>query len=416
MSSMEVSFSGSPPPTLDPTSPAADPSSPSTKRAPSRPPPAPTHAEAVPRAKVTRTYGRKPVEDAQAAAEPVADQGRVLERTSMVVIPDSEPAVRAQHPSSESDADGDTTMRARPRHASSSPSRRDVQSTDPTSEDEEPVKLAATRSKPSLPAGVVSDSESSDDSDDVDADADDTGALAFLKRRPALEDLLADVDRDFDARPEDATAATTVLPPTSSSLPPLTITNESGSSSRPASSSQRSPAQRRPAPPSFPSHDLDDIEALLASTQSADSEDVVPTARSRARKPRTVLDSDDEEQDEAPQPTRAPKHSATARRVMPSGDEATAPAPTLSRADKVRELWQKRHDAEQAKQRKRGMELAAARGEEYVELEPPPFVEDMIEEDSDERAGKKKVKARRSTEKKAKVRPDSFDPLPRHSL
>ncbi|GAA5921692.1 hypothetical protein JCM3775_001769 [Rhodotorula graminis] len=396
---MEVSFSGSPPPTLDPTSPAAESSSPSTARATSRPPPATAGTEPAPRTKVTRTYGRKPVEDAPAVAEPVEDDGRALGRNSTLVIPDSEPALKAQHLSPESDADGDKTMRARPVQASSSPTRRDVQSTDPTSEDEEPVKLAGTRNKPSIAAAIVSDSDSSGDDDA--ASGDDTGALAFLKRRPALEDLLADVDRDFDARPEDTTAATTVLPPTSSSLPPLTITNESGSSSRPTSSSQRSPAQRRSASPSSPSRDLDDIEALLASTQSADSEDVVPTARSRARKPRAVLDSDDEdEQADAPQPSRAPKPGATARRVMSSDDEASTPK--LSAAEKVRRLWQKKKDAQDAEARKRGLELAAARGEEFVEPEPAPFLEDLIEEDSDERTGKKKAKGRRSTEKKVK--------------
>ncbi|GAA5897923.1 hypothetical protein JCM8208_003193 [Rhodotorula glutinis] len=401
MSSMEVSFSGSPPPTLDPTSPAAaDPSSPSTARATSRPPPAAAQAEPVPRAKVTRTYGRKPVEDAQTAAEAVEDGGHALGRSSTLVIPDSEPALKAQHLSSESDADGDKTMRARPGQASSSPTRRDVQSTDPTSEDEEPVKLAGARNKPSISAAIVSDSDSSDDYDAATASGDDTGALAFLKRRPALEDLLADVDRDFDARPEDTTAATTILPPTSSSLPPLTITNESGSSSRPASSSQRSPAQRRAASPSSPSHDLNDIEALLASTQSAESEDVIPTARSRARKPRAVLDSDDEEQDEAPQPSRTPKHSAAARRDVSFDDEASTS--TLSAKEKVRQLWQKKVEKKAAKERQLGMEKAAARGEEYVEPEPAPFLEDLIEEDSDGRASKKKAKGRRSTEKKAK--------------
>lgn len=396
MTSMEVSFDASESPEAQPTSLAAEPSSPSAAPASSRPPPPAVDAQPAHRAKVTRTYGRpKPVEDVTPAKELAATEGLALDRNSTLVIPDSEPASKPQHPSSDSVDDGDTTMRAGHGQATSSPTRRDVQSTDPTSEDEEPVRPANSRSKTSLPVHADTDADSSDSDNDA-ASGDDTGALAFLKRRPAIKDLLANVDRVFDSRLKDTTAATTVVFPTSSTLPPLTVTNESGSS-RPASSSQRSPPRWRAASPSSPSHDLDDIEALLTSTQSVESEDVVPTARSRARKPRAILDSDDEEAEEekAPQRNAAPRPSS-------SGDEGVRPS--LSKQDRVRQLWQKKVEANEAKERERQMKLAAARGEEYVEPEPVTLVEDLIEDDSDGRTGKKKAKARKSSEKKAKVR------------
>ncbi|TNY24832.1 hypothetical protein DMC30DRAFT_386421 [Rhodotorula diobovata] len=394
MTSMEVSFDASESPEAQPTSLAAEPSSPSAAPASSRPPPPAVDAQPAHRAKVTRTYGRpKPVEDVTPAKELAATEGLALDRNSTLVIPDSEPASKPQHPSSDSVDDGDTTMRAGHGQATSSPTRRDVQSTDPTSEDEEPVRPANSRSKTSLPVHADTDADSSDSDNDA-ASGDDTGALAFLKRRPAIKDLLANVDRVFDSRLKDTTAATTVVFPTSSTLPPLTVTNESGSS-RPASSSQRSPPRWRAASPSSPSHDLDDIEALLTSTQSVESEDVVPTARSRARKPRAILDSDDEEAEEekAPQRNAAPRPSS-------SGDEGVRPS--LSKQDRVRQLWQKKVEANEAKERERQMKLAAARGEEYVEPEPVTLVEDLIEDDSDGRTGKKKAKARKSSEKKAK--------------
>ncbi|BGP40499.1 hypothetical protein JCM10450v2_004482 [Rhodotorula kratochvilovae] len=400
MASMDALYGDSQSPDVQPTSLEAVPSSPSTAPPIARPP---LDAQPAPRAKVTRTYGRKVVDsstapDAQKDAA-YEDAARALDRHSTVVIPDSEPAPLAAplaHSSSDSD-DGDRTLRAAPAATTSSPTRLGAHSTDPTSEDEEPVRPACARSKASK---AVMDVDSDGDSSDDGASGDETGALAFLKRRPALEDLLADVDREFDARPEDSTPAAKL--PTSSSLPPLTITNDSGAS-RPSTSSQRSPspgARRRAAVPSSPSNDLDDIEALLGSTQTAPSEEVVPTSRSGARKSRAIIDSEDED-DDAPLPSR-PKPRAASTAVPASSDGDEAQQPTMSRREKVRELWDKRVAVQQAKDRQHKMDLAAARGEEYVEPAEEPVEEDDFIEDSEGRSAKKPAKARKPTEKKTK--------------
>ncbi|GAA6048608.1 hypothetical protein JCM3770_002053 [Rhodotorula araucariae] len=400
MASMDALYGDSQSPEVQPTSLDAAPSSPSTAPPVSRPH---LDAQPAPRAKVARTYGRKVVDtlsgsDVRKDDAPV-DEERALDRHSTVVIPDSEPALEPvqRAVSSSNSEDEDRTLRAESAAFMSSPRRPGAHSTDPTSEDEEPIRPAGARSK--APAVAV-DVDSDDDSSDDEASGDETGALAFFKRRPALEDLLADVDREFDARPDDTSPA--VRLPTSSSLPPLTVTNDSAAS-RPSTSSQRSPSAgtgTRPAFPSSPSADLDDIEGLLGSTQTAESEEVVHTARGGARKSRAIVDSEDED-DAAPLPSR-PKQRAASTAMPASSDSEEAQRPAPSRQDKVRQLWEKRFAGQKAKERQRQMDLAAARGEEYIEPAEETVEDDFIEDSEGRSAKKKPAKARKPTEKRIK--------------
>ncbi|GJN90861.1 hypothetical protein Rhopal_003875-T1 [Rhodotorula paludigena] len=396
MASMEVEAGDMQSPDLAPTSLAVSESS-SPTLPPSRP--APDTTAAASRVKVTRTYGRKKPEVDEAAAGPA------LDRQATIVIPDSEPGAAPVPPYRASArltpvSDDEETDRAVSLARTSSPTRRNVHSTDPTSEDDSQEKSPLSRPSKSSPARArrsTSVVDESSDGEGSDGDNDGSGAFAFLKRG-GVQDLLADIDRDFDSRADEAPVqpAAGALPhPTSSSLPTLTDTDKT-ISRLPSSSSQRSPsttaARRRAIPSSSPARStasggvLDEIENLLGDDDLPESEEPVrpSSAFPRARKSRAIADSDEDEDSGPAQP--GAQHSYA------------APAPSeLTAREKVALLAaQKREKADAAARRKRE-EKAAARVEEEPE-------EDAIEEDEEDALDRAKGKGKKAGTFKTKTK------------
>ncbi|BGP16626.1 hypothetical protein JCM10213v2_004628 [Rhodosporidiobolus nylandii] len=321
----------------------------------------------VERAKVKRTYGRRV--EAQPVVEAAAMK-QALDRNSTFLVPDSEAATAGLHPHEE-----------------------DAHSTDPTSEDEEEEKRG----------GMSSGSDGEDD------------AMAKFFNRRGLGDLLADVDRDFDERGDDAlpiprplaytqNATSSPLPHLTTSEDPVSPHEASPSTHRTPSAAPRQSSHRAVSPSSDPTI-LDEIEAFLPAA-TADEDSDAPISRSKPKKaaPR-VVDSDDE--DAAPAPSR--KDKGKQRAILDSSDREddeeqdeeaqkpnsvapypTAPATALSKQDRLAALV--------AKKRK---ELPVVEGpkQRYEDTD------DMIEGDDEREAGEKKRRgSKKAAPKKSKVK------------
>jgi hypothetical protein len=344
------------------------------------PNPITARTESAPRAKpVKRTYGSKKVEIDAPPTAPEATKERTLAREPTMIVPetDFDAVGRTSSP------DGDRTLMQSGRRAltSSSPTRRDVHSTDPTSEDD-----------------GKSDGESSSESEAE-------GAAAFLAR-PNIKDLLADIDRDIDSRPNDPLPTPAATRPSgfssdltrlnttqpSSTLPPLTPSDSAASTS----SRHLHSADQAPTSESI----LDEIAAALPPVNDS-------TASSHQKKPARIMDSEEEEEEEvAPQPSRKGKQRA----VLDSSDaeeeeasnRASSPAssrtlPSLSSKERVAALV--------AKKRKDLPPVQESR----------PILEDtddMIEGDDARDAGSsKKRRAKKSVSKQPRVKVRYSSPL-----
>ncbi|GAA5820615.1 hypothetical protein JCM11251_003077 [Rhodosporidiobolus azoricus] len=245
---------------------------------------------------VKRTYGRKVVLDVPSTADVPQGENRALDRQSTEIVPETE--FDAPHSGSTSEAEA--VERRRTAVTSSSPSRRNVHSTDPTSED-----------------------SGSDGENETD------GKLAAFIGAKSIAEQLADLDKQFDEMPDDLLP----MPPTqfrhlneagpsSSSLPHLT-TSEDASSRHNASSSQNTPVAMPSFHPSSTSI-LEDIAAALPprlpSSSQAEEETEQPIHRSKKVVARIAdSDDDDEEAEPAAKPPRKGK-----QRIVESDSESAA--------------------------------------------------------------------------------------------
>ncbi|GAA5887858.1 hypothetical protein JCM5296_001789 [Sporobolomyces johnsonii] len=372
-------------PVLIPTSLAAAPSS-----DPAQPVGVPPATTAPPRAKAPiRTYGRRVVVEDSKDASGAEASNKALDRQSTTVVPETDFDAPVEDESHSWPKSGRSL-----KSGSSSPSRRSEHSTDPTTEEEAPAP------KRSSMLNILDGLSSPAGSDDDDGD-EEFGAVEFLKKKKTVAELLADIDREMDERDENALPAvaaagslstsrdpfdapSTKLPPTSSSLPPLT---DSDIVSRHAGTSS---SQQTPLAASRPS-----ASARILDSPSEDDDDdsnAVPTARPKKASARVVHDSDDDD-DEQVAPARPP---ATAKRsAVPDSsehdDEASSPvrassaAPTLSKQERVRALAAKKK---------------AAAGS------PPPArkAAPLFEESSDEDESKRRKKGKTAAEKKSKTK------------
>ncbi|GAA5999911.1 hypothetical protein JCM10207_005968 [Rhodosporidiobolus poonsookiae] len=380
MSSLDPNYGDSQSPEVAPTSLASSPRP--------APPTAADSATAKPaaRAPARVTYGRKVVLDAPPTAEP--KEGRAVERNSTMVVLETEFDLPDGESSSE---EGAALKRRNATTSSSSPTKRNVHSTDPTSEDEDEAPKKAD------PFGGLSSGS------DSEADAEDDDKFARFKLG-GVKNLLDEVDRDFDARADLPTPAvarvksSSTLPTitaSSSDLPPLTESEET--SSRLNTSSQATPI----ATHSRPSYRAKSPSSALRLPDSAprDGDEPITTARQRAR----IADSEDDE-DVAPQPSR----KSTLRAAVPDSSDreedeeledrsaappkSSAPAPTLSKNERLALLVAKKQKAMPPVEEKRKPVYEDA--------------DDMIEgDDEDEEGGSTKRKGKKPATKKTKTRP-----------
>ncbi|GAA5871527.1 hypothetical protein JCM8547_001364 [Rhodosporidiobolus lusitaniae] len=333
-----------------------------------------TIAAELARKVVKRTYGGKRVEiEAPPSAE--AAPARALIKEPTFIVPETEP-FRPSSPGNHA------VLPARTPATSSSPTRRDVHSTDPTSEDEESEK------------GVAAES-----SDESEGEA--GGIEAFLKRG-RLSELMAQVDDDFDKRADDPVSSSTLptLTPStrialSSDLPHLTT-------SEPGSSSQAPVARRTGNPPLSPSSEatiLDEIFAALPPqpSKTRDAAEFAPRAKKVVAR---IVDSEDEE--DMPQASRKGKQRAgleSSDREEEEADEQDS-SPVKPRASV----------APVPSAKERVLALAAKKRKEQppVDEKKKPIyedAEDMIEgddEDDGEKKKKRSVKKKRGTKSLSK--------------
>lgn len=300
----------------------------------------PTHEATVPvrATKVpTRRYGKQKVveEVRDEQEEAVKTNRKSLEKDSTVIIPETDPDIDM----------GMVGMDTNGMNSSSQPDSSEPRSTSPTSTEgedategkngEEEEREARKRQEVEDLLGNLSD----DSSDDRKAG----GAEAFFKRNRPIKEALADIDNqseedELNSPARSSKPVTEQAPPTSSSLPTLT---ESDPASHDNLSSQPTPSIRQQS----------STRRLSPADEDESQQPHLPTARSRVKKSRAIVDSEDEEDDndEANRTINAPPRSESSDQEGALGRSSPVPAapsaPAPSKQERLQALVSKKKAA-----------------------------------------------------------------------